>query len=149
MATQWPLVKARLLELLPTLNGWANVEVYNGPPVGDGVADAYCTVGYVPGDEHSGTGTTTLHGDGFQSSETGQILGQIVVASGDDGLETVEAAAFNLYDALDASVRADRRLGGVLSQEGTTDLQFDVLPIAQGDGAVTTVVFTLSYFTVT
>lgn len=150
MAAQWPKVKARLLILLPTLAGWAGVveEVYNGPPVGDVDAVVYAAVGYVPGNDSGGSYTSTQSPDGFQYIEAGSVLGEIVAASGDDDYPTVEAQAFALLDAFDAAIRADRTLG-VLSQEGTAELSADVLPAADGDGAVVTLAFTLSYYTVT
>ena len=50
MATQWPLLTARLVALLPTLSGWSAVQVFDGPPVTSEIPTSYCTVGYVDDD---------------------------------------------------------------------------------------------------
>lgn len=44
MAAQWPLVVAKLLELLPTLDGWDQVRVLDGPVRGP-TPKQYATVG--------------------------------------------------------------------------------------------------------
>jgi hypothetical protein len=152
MAAQWPLVAERLVALLPTLPGWSGVEVFDGPPVTGETPAQYATVGYVS-DEHAGTYNTTLGPNGQQTVETGQVISQLVCATGDSDEGDVEVSsmrsqAFALMDALDAEIRRDRRLG-VLSQEGTTDLAVDVLSVSNRQGTACSLVFTLTYFTVT
>jgi len=53
--TAWPVIVARLLELLPTLDGWAGVEVYDGPPVTRDAPADYCTVGFVLDEDVAGS----------------------------------------------------------------------------------------------
>jgi hypothetical protein len=60
----------------------------------------------------------------------------------------MRSQAFALMDALDAEIKRDRRLG-VLSQEGTSDMAVDVLADQTGDGTAVSLVFTLTYYTVT
>lgn len=148
MAAQWPLVVDRLVALLPTLPGWDAVSVFDGKPVTDARPANYATVGYVPGSDNAGTYSTTQSNDGFQYIETGQILSQLVCATGSVDLPGLRTAAFALLDQFDAAVRADRRLG-VLSQEGTADLTVDPLPASNKQGTALALVFTLSYLTVT
>lgn len=148
MAAQWPLVVERLVALLPTLAGWDQVTVFDGQPVTAATPTMYATVGYVPGSEHAGTYSTTQSPDGFQYMETGQVISQLVCATGSVDLPGLRSQAFALLDQLDSAIRADRRLG-VLSQEGTTDLTVDPLPASNQRGTALALVFTLTYFTVT
>lgn len=148
MAAQWPLVHARLVALLPTLSGWPS-EVYDGPPVtGDNPA-RYATVGYVFGEDGGGSFTTDTAGNGFQIVESGSVRGEIVATTGAADLVTVRAQAFAMADALEASIRADRTLGGVLSAQGTAVLRVDVLPTQTTQGATQRLPFTVDYTTVT
>jgi len=147
MATQWPLVKTRLLTLLPTLSGWATVTVYNGPPVTADSPLDYCTVGYVA-DEHAGSWTSVQDPDGGQRQEAGTVRCQLTSQTGDTDLPTVEARVFVLIDALEAEIRRDRRLG-VLSPEGYADLAVDVLSTANEAGTAATLTWTVTYYTVT
>lgn len=147
MATQWPLVAQRLVDLLPTLPGWDQVSVFDGPPItGDDPAN-YCTVGYVE-DDQAGTYTTVQDPDGFQRQESGEVRSQLVCRTGEDNLSGMRALLFGLIDALDAAIRDDRRLG-VLSPQGTSDLVVDVLSVQNEAGTAQAVVIALQYYTVT
>lgn len=147
MSAQWPLVAARLVALLPTLDGWDSVTVYDGPATG-GSPQAYTTVGFVPGTDSGGSYTTALWADGFQTAENGTVIGQLVCETGGRDIPGMRAQAFALMDALDAAVRADRRLG-VLSAEGTSSLTVDPMPGWKKQGTAYGLNWTLSYFTVT
>lgn len=148
MATQWPLVVQRLLVMLPALPGWSGVKVYDGLPVtGDAPSD-YVTVGYVSSDV-AGSYQTVMSPDGYQWEETGVVRSELASVSGDGDLSEVRGRMFGLLDALDASIRADRTLGGVLSREATTELVVDVMSVQNSAGAAQSVVFTVHYFTVT
>jgi hypothetical protein len=148
MAAQWPRVVARLVALLPTLSGWDQVTVYDGQPVTEAKPTKYATVGYVHGNDHAGTYSTTQAGDGFRYAETGQVIGQLVCATGSVDLPGMRVTAFGLLDQIDLAIRADRTLG-VLSPEGTTDLSVDPLPASNKQGTALALVFTLTYYTVT
>lgn len=148
MATQWPVVKARLVALLPTLAGWDAVKVFNGKPVTDAKPAQYVTVGYATA-ENVGTFSTTQSEDGFRRGETGLIISRLVCNSGSTKQAANEAAAFALMDALDAYIRSDRRLGNTLSPEGTADLVVDVEAASNRQGTGIALVFTLTYYTVT
>lgn len=146
---QWPRVTAKLLAVLPTLDGWDAVEVIDGPPPGGGPASAiYATVGSVS-DDNVGTFSTTQVNDGFQRGETGIVVSRLVCASGGNSLSPLRDRAFGLIDALDEWVRDNRTLGGVLSPEGTSDMTADVESIGNKNGIAVSLIFTLSYFTVT
>jgi len=147
MATQWPIIKARLIALLPTLPGWSGVTVINGPLVSADVPDDYVTVGYVA-DDQAGTFNTQQDPNGFQRIEVGTIRSQLNSTTGDTDLDAVEARMFALFDSLDAAVRADRRLG-VLSPAGTSECEGEVLSLKNANGTAACLVFTLLYQTVT
>lgn len=147
MATQWPLVAQRLVALLPTLPGWDQVAVFDGPPITGDDPPFYCTVGYVE-DDQSGNYTTTQDPNGFQRIEAGEVRSQLVCRTGEDDLAGMRTQAFALTDALDAAIRADRRLG-VLSPQGTSDLVVDVLSVQNEAGTAQALVIALHYTTVT
>ena len=147
MATQWPLIVARLAALLPTLPGWSAVTVYDGPPVTNDVPRDYVTVGYVA-DEQAGTYISVQDPNGFQWIETGTVRCQLSSMSGDTNLSLMRSRVFGLMDALEAAVRADRRLG-VLSPAGTSELDVDILSLQNVSGAAQSLLFTLHYQTFT
>ena len=147
MATQWPLVVARLLTLLPTLPGWSAVTVLDGPLISVDVPTDYITVGYVTS-EVAGNYASVQEPDGFRYGETGDVQSQLNCTTGDSDLPGVRARAFALADAFDAAVRADRRLG-VLSAEGTSELSVQVESLENAAGTATVLILTLHYFTVT
>jgi hypothetical protein len=153
MAAQWPLVVAKLVAYLPTLPGWSVVSVFDGPPVTDDSPPNYCTVGYVLStnstDDHSGSYSTTQDPSGFRIQETGEIMSQLTVQTGDVDLPGMRGLAFSLTDALDASIRVDRTLGGVLAPESTVDLAVQPLSVQNRDGTAFSVVFNVRYFTIT
>ena len=147
MAAQWPLVVDRLVALLPTLTGWDQVAVFDGPPTTGDDPNNYCTVGYVE-DDQGGTYDSVQHPNGFQYEETGEVRSQLVCRTGDDDLAGMRALLFSLADALDDAIRADRRLG-VLSPQGTSELVVDVLSVSNESGIAQAAVIALRYFTVT
>ncbi|GAC1374656.1 MAG: hypothetical protein NVSMB4_02320 [Acidimicrobiales bacterium] len=147
MSAQWPKVVNRLLTLLPTLPGWSGVTLFDGPPVTGDNPNLFATIGYVK-DDQAGNYTSTQHDDGFNRHETGEVKCELVVNSGDPGLSGVRAQAFALMDALDASLRSDRRMG-VLSPEGTSTLVVDVLSITDPAGTAQALTFAVHYTTVT
>jgi len=147
MGAQWPLVVARLMVMLPTLPGWAGVVVYDGPPVTDDAPIDYVSVGHVDNDT-AGTYTQTQDPNGFQYVETGAVRSQLTCISGDTAPAATRARVFALMDAVEAAVRADRRLG-VLSPAGTSELDVDVLSLQNSGGTAQQLTFTLHYQTVT
>jgi hypothetical protein len=149
VAAQWPLVRARLLSLLPTLPGWDAVEVWGGVAY-DAQKALICTVGHATDGVTSTAGnwTSTLHGDGFQHVETGSVVSQLSLFDSTVTLEDNLTTLIALIDVLDEEIRADRRLG-VLSQEGYFDLTCDVASAQAAPGALVSVTFTTSYTTVT
>jgi hypothetical protein len=147
MAAQWPLVVARLVTLLPTLSGWSAVTVFDGPPVTADVTSDYVTVGFVA-DDQAGDYNQTQDPNGFQYVETGTVRSQLSCITGDIDFPSMRTRVFALMDALEAAVRADRRLG-VLSPSGTSELDVDVLSLSNANGTAQSLVFTLHYQTVT
>lgn len=149
MSAQWPRVIDQLVTVAPTLDGWnSGVSVFDGPPDKAEAELDYLTVGYVE-DDQAGTYTLTQNDDGWQWNETGTIRSQLTCRSGDTDVPANRVRAFELADAFEAYVRADRTLGGTLSPEGTTDLSVEVLSAQSSNGANFQLVLTLTYFTVT
>lgn len=146
MATQWPLIHARLVELLPTLAGWEDVPAFDGPPITGDTPRDYVTVGYVIAEDSAGTFSHIRSGGGYQVEETGGIRCELVSTVGETDLATVRARAFALLDALEQEIRRDQTLG-VLSTEGTSALDVDVVPVQTTSGAQQRLVFTIQYFT--
>lgn len=148
MAAQWPLVVQRLAALLPTLPGWSAVAVFDGPPVTANDSPSYFTVGYVDG-VPAGTAATSEAGGGFFNDEVGQVVSQLVVNSGGTDMSAARAQVFALYDALDASVKADRTLGGVLQGAATSALSYEVQYVSNRQGLAVALIVTVSYQTTT
>jgi hypothetical protein len=154
MASQWPLIVDQLVTLLPALPGWAEVTVYDGRPTVPSPPLVYCTVGYVrlaagDTDEQAGSFTKTRDPDGFQYVEVGDIRCQINTGMVGIDMPGQRAALFALADAIEASVRADRTLGGVLSPTSTLDLSVEVLAAINSGGTAASAVLTFLYSTVT
>ena len=147
MGAQWPLVVARLLTLLPTLSGWSDVVILDGPLVSADVPTDFVTVGYVA-DDQAGSYTQTQDPNGFQYIETGFVRSQLNCSTGDTDMPGMRARVFALMDAVEAAVRLDRRLG-VLSPAGTSELDVDVLSLQNSAGTAQQLTFTLHYQTVT
>lgn len=146
MATQWPVLAARLVEVLPTLPGWEQVAVFDGQPVTGDVPTSYCTVGYAGLEESAGSYETARAGNGFQIEESGSVRCELVVSAGDTDLTAVRTEAFALVDAIEAAIREDQRFG-VLPPASTTDLVVDVVPFQSTAGAVQRLPFSVTYFT--
>jgi hypothetical protein len=145
VATQWPVVHARLVALLPTLAGWESVRVFDGPPVTGETPDAYVTVGYALGEDTAGTFSHERAGNGFQVEETGEVRCELVAVTGATDLASVRTRAFALIDAFEETIRADQRLG-VLTAGSTSSLVVDVLPAQTTAGAQQRLPFSLNYF---
>lgn len=147
MAAAWPLVKRRLVAHLPSLAGWADVEVFDGPPVTGDVPTDFVTVGFVLGEDFAGSYEQTRNGENsWQGAleEVGTIRSELVCATGEVDLADVESRAFALVDAWEAWVSADETLG-VLGPSSTASLAVDVQPAQTTGGAVQRLTVTLSY----
>lgn len=142
----WPLVVERLVALLPTLDGWASVRVFDGPPVTSETPEAYCTVGFVVDEDASGGFEHELSRDGFFLFETGTVRCELVTQTGAVDLPSMRARGFALVDQITAAITADHTLG-VLSPDGTATLAVDVQSEQTTAGAVQRLPFTLRYFT--
>ena len=148
MATAWPAVKAWLVAKIPTLPGLSDVVVYAGPPVTANNPPRYVTVGFVT-DDHGGQYQKVQYDDGTVWQEIGEVRCQIVAQSGGTDPSIPEASAIAIADALEAAIRADRRLGGTLSPEGTSEWATEVHSVTDQNGVATALVHSLRYTTVT
>lgn len=154
---QWPLVKARLVELAPTLPGWDRITVFPGPVNTNTLKldtetmwAAWATFGYTTTDE-SGTCQFEQDPDGFQQIERGTVHCELTIQVGDtdpDQVAGLEAFLFAALSAWKAAVRADRTLG-VLSQQGTATFSIVTAPVLTTDGAAMFARFVITYLTVT
>lgn len=151
MSAQWPLIVKQLANVwLPGLNGWGGVTVSQGRLVGTGQPNQYCTVGFVEGDEtRAGSYRQTRDPDGTRYQETGNILSQIITRTAATDIPGQQDVLFAMCDAFEASVRADRTLGGVLSRDSNLDLLVEVLTNVTTGGTAESAVLTLNYYTVT
>jgi len=150
MASQWPVIVDRLLVLLPSLPGWSGVEVFDGPPVTSDTPADFCTVGFVDsldgvGDSNAGEYTKRDAVVDSMLDDLGSVRCQLTCVSGDVSQADVRARAFALADALEASLRADPRLG-VLPITSTTELGVQVLSIQNSAGAAQSLILVLTYF---
>ena len=150
MATQWPLVYNRLLELLPTLDGWSAVKVIDGEPVDDNTTSLYCTVGFVDAvgqNVNGGSFSTQRDQSGCRTLEVGEVKCELISQDQRNNLAAARATAFPLADALQEAIAADYRLG-VLAPQATSTLTSEVTQ-TQGVAPVVSIVFTFSYSTIT
>ena len=148
MAAQWPLVKAWLVATVPTLPGMSDILVTAGPPVSGSAAARYVTVGFVT-DDAGGTYQQAQSYDGTVWDEIGEVRSQIVAQSGGSQQSAPEAGAFAIADAIDAAIRADRTLSGVLSDNGTVESAVEIHSISNANGNATALVHVLRYTTTT
>lgn len=154
---QWPAVKARLVELAPTLDGWSDFTVFDGPADTSTLAvdeatmtAAWATIGFTTNDQ-SGECTFDQDADGYQQVERGTVHIELTVQCADNDsadLAALEARLFAALSGLKAAVRADRRLG-VLSQEGFAAAVITTTPIRSTAGAAAVARVAVTYYTVT
>lgn len=144
MATQWPLVVARLVELLPTLPGWSAASVIDGQQIADLPAGPICTVGFVEDDSAgSYSEATSMVGNVF-STEDGEVRCRLVTAAGEAEISGPRVSGFALIDALRDYMRATPLLG-ILPPGSTTALSVQVASAQNAQGAGQRLDFTLSY----
>lgn len=150
MATQWLLVRNRLVEVLPSLPGWPGPEhTYKGRPVTGDNPRSYVTVGYVSNEDNGGTVSQARSRNGFQQEESGTVRGELVLNHGTADSSELEATTFALLDSLEELLRAQTAPLGVLPQGSTVALSFDVQPVQNSSGAAVRVPFTIDYFVTT
>lgn len=142
MTVQWPIVRAGLLTLLPTLPGWSGVLVTDGAPTSNDTG-SYCAVGYVEDEQGAGTWTQVPSDDGFFDLETGVVRSELYTGNGDGDLAAAVNAGFALVNALQAAMRANRTLG-FLPQDGTCSVSGDVIT-GRSEGAGQLLVLSVSY----
>src|SRR5215211_5789334 len=141
--TAWPVIVARILELLPALDGWAGVEVYDGPPVTRDAPADYCTVGFVLDEDVAGSYEPT-DSIGDLREESGSVRSEIVCRTGDIDMAAMRARAFGLVDAWEGSLRRDPTMG-VLGPSSTAALAVDVVPQQDTARTVRRLTVTLTY----
>jgi hypothetical protein len=145
MTATWPALVDRLVTvivpaLMASTDGWADGQVYDGPPVTQDAPQSFVTVGFVLGEDNAGS-YEQLYQPGGLREENGSVLSEIVCTSGDTDLKTVRTRAFALADAWSAAVSSDGTLGGVVQ---SSSIAVDVQPINAG-GATQRLTVTLSY----
>lgn len=147
MAIVWPHVVQYLVDTLPTLPGWDQVYVSDGPMNTRADPGDVALVGHVT-DDTAGS-FTLLHEYDYLMTEDGVVRVELTCKTGADSLVLMRTRAFVLLDALDAHLRADQTLGGLLTNGVSAWLSAgDVLSVV-GSGAAQNVVCTVSYHTET
>jgi hypothetical protein len=141
------LVVQRLAALLPTLPGWSSVAVFDGPPIAGNDDSIYVTVGMSTASpparrrrRRRAAGSSTTRS--ARSSANSSSIRAARMCRG-------PRAGFALYDALDASVKADRTLGGVLQGGATSALSYEVQYVSNGRAPPWPSIVTVSYQTTT
>lgn len=138
----WPGVVGYLLDLLPTL--WPDVDVYDGAPNVAALPPDYASVAFVA-DDAAGTFTQAREHD-YLVVEEGLVRFDITCQTGDAVLTDVRSRVFGLFDSLDAHVRADQTLGGLVF--GPVLLAAaDVLTISNKNGVAMSLACSLTYRT--
>lgn len=139
----WPLVRNRLVEILPTLPGWSGVTVMHGQQVSGDAPSDFVTVGYVPGEDFAGSYEQSRPA-GWGIEENGTVRSQVVSASGSTDIAAREARAYELVDAWEAWLSVDPTMG-VLMQGSTASLSVDVEPVQNSAGAAARLIVTVTY----
>lgn len=142
MRTIWGDVVDRALVLLPTLPGWSDVTVYDGPVSDKAFPKDFVTVGFVDGEDVSGSfEPTPMLGD--IEEEVGSLRSELVCQTGDNDLSGMRRRAFGFVNALKAELVRDPTFGvpDVLSMS----LSADMLPVQNGEGSAVRVALILSY----
>lgn len=140
MITVWGQFVDRLVVLLPGL--WPQVTVYDGPVSDRSFPRDFVTVGFVDGEEVSGSfEPTPMLGD--LEEEVGSVRSELVCQTGDDALTAMRVRAFGYVDVLKAELQRDRTLG--VPNVMSVDLSVDVLPVRNTEGAAVRIALTLTY----
>lgn len=145
----WPDVKAALAAAARTLPAFSGAEIVVGSTPSMSAATRYFAVGFVNDEDNAGTYQRAPVYDGTVWSETGEVRSTIVAQAGDADPSVAEAAAFDMADAFDAWVQANRTLGGVLSPDSDIRVSVDVLSIGNSNGTATELVLVVTYTTTT
>jgi hypothetical protein len=140
----WPVVAQRLVDLLPTLPGWADVKVFDGSPATEARPTKYVLVGAREDDETAGSFTQEPSpvGNTF-FDETGSVASYLVCQTGSSTLRAVRDEAFTLAGALQQHLRTEPLLA-VLPTGSTTSLEIEVQSRQRG-GSGQALLLTLSY----
>ena len=149
MAVQWHPIKAGLVALLPTLPGWVDlITVYPGRcPTGSSPAN-YATVAYTTNGQ-TGNYRFEQAPDGFRLIETGGVPIELNCSSGSEDPAVTEALVVAALDGLEAAIRRDRTLGGILSREGYFTVSGTPTPVMNTLGTAYLTLLGLNYYTVT
>ena len=136
-----PLVIDATVALMPTLPGWSQVVVYDGPQVTGDTPHEYVTVGFVDGEDFGGT-FEPVAGLGDLLEEAGSLRSEVVCWTGDVDFPGMRARAFALFNAWNRAVQGDVTLGGVVAAAA---LSGEVVPVQNDKGSAVRLVVTLSY----
>lgn len=154
----WPVVKQAVFDLLPTLPGFAGVQVYYGQPLTDKGGPKWVSVGWsslgpLGGTRGVGGGDLgSFDGDTDETvdrlwAERGSVACEFVVWSGDEeAASTVETDAFALVNTFQRSVRLDPTLGGALPRASRTSLSAEVMSAQDKSGATQRLIVSVNYF---
>ena len=150
----WPVVQQRLVALLPTLTGYADVVIYDGPPLSEAGAKKWVSVGWsslgpLGGARGNGAGDSGSYEDVDETvdalwAERGNVACEFVVWSGDEtALPAHRTACFDLVYQLQRKIRADQSLGIGLT---TSNLSAEVVSAQDSSGAAQRLVVSVNYF---
>lgn len=145
MAVAWPVVKAALVDGLPTVVG-PDVTVYDGNTVSGDSPSRYVTVAWQPATDEESAGSfeqTRTGPGGFVAEETGTVLLEVAARTGDAYLPD----AFGLFDAINTWLQGNQSLGGALGAGSVVTASAEVVNAQNTAGAVQRLLVLITYFT--
>lgn len=141
-------VLAALVTIFGTAVG-TTASVYDGLPATSAADTAFVVVGDdgdpTSGDTPAGTVTQARMLDRIdgRTTETGDVTCALICQTGDDDLPGLRSTSRGLMAQLEAAVRADRTLGGVVIRSNVDTV--DLWQIRNANGAAVRRVFTVHY----
>lgn len=134
-----------LVVALPTVAGWDDVAMIDGPPAGGDVPTLYCTVGYAYAEDSAGAYERDPVDAAALVSEAGWVRCELVARTGDEDAPAMRRLALQRLEALGTRLQDDPRLGNALPYVATARLMVDVLPVLNVSGTAVRCPFSVVY----
>lgn len=121
--TTVPAVLAALVQLGQATLGAVGVTVYDGPPDVDNLPEEFLSIGFSRDEDDAAVDGTSSDDGNYISSEAYAVHCVLTVATGDVDVAAVttrRARCAELFGLFATALRADPKLGGVLTASGGT-----------------------------
>jgi hypothetical protein len=138
-----PLIIAAHAATLPTLDGWADVAVYEGQATRRDDVRQWVTLGYVAGDDGPAVHVEPSTNGQRQNIEAGSIACSLVATAAD--VAAARGAVFALLEPWTEWLATDRTLDAVLLPDSSLSLVADVALVTTRNGGTATAVVTITY----